>query len=208
MSLLPPKIAAPASENDAGDVVNIIKFLRNEEHIVQKNNCGPCPCPWPLARAFGSPPLTHLAAMAAPNPALYHCMNGAYKAASLSTMHACALPARRILTISPIVPSCDVEGEALPQVSDNFRGLDLAALLEPMIQRAPIQIFWGHIQEPPPFQTVIREQGVHVTIMVDQQLAFTQEVGLQSRRARLLWRTRARLLNNLRLLWRCYPTTM
>ena len=49
-----------------------------------------------------------------------------------------------------------------------------------MAATAPIQIFWGQIPEPPPLQTVICERGVHVTTMVDQQLAFTREVGLQS----------------------------
>ena len=92
-------------------------------------------------------------------------------------------------------------------MSDNSRGDDVAALLEPVIQRAPIQIFWGHIPEPPRFKTVFRELGVQMTTMVHQQLALTPELGLQSRRARLLGWLVARLLINPRLLRRPYPTT-
>ena len=69
---------------------------------------------------------------------------------------------------------------------DSSRGVDLPALLEPMTQRAPIQIFWRYIAKPTPFQTVIGKRGVHVTTMVHQQLAFTWEVGLQSGRGGLL----------------------
>ena len=65
-------------------------------------------------------------------------------------------------------------------------GFDLLALREPMTQCAPIQIFWRYIAKPMPFQTIIGKRGVHVTTMVHQQLAFTWEVGLQSRRGGLL----------------------
>ena len=79
----------------------------------------------------------------------------------------------------PITPSRGGEGGALPRIRDNSRGAHLAALVEPMIQRAPMKTFLGHIPEPPPFQTVIRNRGVHVTTMVDQRLGFTWEVGLE-----------------------------
>ena len=210
--LLPPKIVAPASNNDAGHAQYIpslsTSYTSSEIPATSlKKICGPCPCLWPPARAFGLPPLTHLAARASPHPAFCHTMNRAYRAASPSTIYASALPWRPNPHDFPITPPPGGEGGALALLRHNSRGVDLRAPLEPMVLRTPIQIFWRHIAEPAPVQTFIREWDVHVTTMVHQCLAFTREVALQSRRAGLLGWWVARLLINLRLLRRCKPTT-
>ena len=70
----------------------------------------------------------------------------------LAKQHACLRIALQANSHNfPIPPSRGVEGGTLPLKGDNSREVHWAALLEPMIQRAPVQKFWGHIPEPPPF---------------------------------------------------------
>ena len=49
---------------------------------------------------------------------------------------------------------------------DDSGGVDLPALLGPMKQLAPIQIFWRYIAKPGLFQTLTGERRVHVTTTV------------------------------------------
>ena len=99
----------------------------------------------------------------------------------------------------PITPARGGESGALPRIRENFRGVDLPALPEPMKQHAPVQIFLRYLTKPAPFQTFIGNRGVHVTTMVHQHFTFTREVGLQSGQAALLGRWVARLLINMRV---------